>query len=595
MPWLWVTRVLWVIIFLGMTLLNIAAIVAHFDRVNSGISGGAAGLRAEFGAQGWTLRVDPGGPAAAAGMVTGDVLVAVDGEAFDAETSFEEVNRPFFGAIGDARTFTVMGQDGTMREVELALTEETSLQIWRRFRVPLDVPGYYLPTLEAILLAVYLLICALIFLRRSDDWLAFYLTVTLVLITPQMSYSWYYLSLTAAIWDNVFPLLIAVAVALTLPNFYIMPNGRFVPHAAIFLAAVWVVWSVTMELFPNAPFSIYRTSGATQLLVWLAWFATGMAAQVHRFRKEATPTERQQIKWVAFGLTAAVIANLGWTLAFELFPALNHNGEPQRLMWLVGRTVYVTGMMVLPISFGIAVFRYRLWEIDNLINRTLVYGTLTLVIVAIYAVVVTIFDMLFSAEGQIVSQVLAVTLNLIIFEPLRDRLQTLVDRLMFGEAEDLPTLVGHLGKRLSGVSGPDEVLPAIVETLAKSLDLPYVAIALPEGSTSLLPLPSGNTVLNSLPVNSLSDGDSFRVAAAHGDYRAIHFRWPLVYQRRAVGQLLLAPRVEGTSFQQTEWGVIEGVSHHISAAVYALLLQRALDAQTARDASSLGCPLGPSA
>jgi hypothetical protein len=315
-----------------------------------------------------------------------------------------------------------------------------------------------------------------------------------------------------------------------------------------------VIFSISTELLPHGRLSLYQRSGATQLSVWLGWFATGMLAQIYRYRFDATPTERQQIKWVSFGLTAAVIVNLGWTLAFELFPTLSDGGEAHRWMWLIGRTVYGLGMMLLPISFGIAVFRYRLWDIDNLINRTLVYGTLTLVIVSIYAVVVTIFDTVFSSNGQLVSQIVAITFNLIIFEPLRDWLQTKVDKLMFGESEDLPTVVAKLGQRLGAAQGPEEVLPAIVETLADALNLPYVAVALPSA-------------------------DGFRVAAASGTHTPAHFAWPLVYQRQTVGQLHLASRVVGEPLRPNEWQIVESVAYQVSVAVHDLLLDQQLRAE----------------
>ncbi len=550
--WLWTTRGLWVAIFLLMTTLNVAAIVAHVERNASGVGGGTAGVRATRNAQGaWMLTVDPAGPAAQAGLATGDLLLAVNGVEVAPDATFRRLNLQLHGNIGDPLTLTVASHDGTQRAQTVTLIEEDLLTIWRRFRVPLGMTGAYLPSLEAFLLAGYLLTSLLIFLRRSDDWLALYLTGTLVLITPQLSYSWYYLAQTAEFWEPVLRVIIAVAVALTLPNFYLLPNGRFVPRWTVLAALAWVGWSVTTELFPTAPFSIYLTAGATQLLVWLGWFATGMLAQVYRFRYEATPTERQQIKWVAFGLTIAVVVNLGWTLAFELFPGLSHAGQPHQLMWWIGRPIYVLGMMLLPISFGIAVLRYRLWDIDNLINRTLVYGTLTLVVVLVYVVVVAIFDVLFNSEGQVISQIIALTLDLIIFEPLRDRLQAAVDRLMFGESEDLPTVMARLGRRLGAAADADAVLPAIVETLADALDLPYVAIALPEGN-------------------------GFRIAAASGEHVRAHFTWPLVYQRQPVGQLLLAPRAVGEPFKPNEWKVIEGAAYHVSAAVHDLLLDRAL-------------------
>jgi hypothetical protein len=554
--WLWTSRALWVAIFLVMLLLNGAAVVAHFERNASGLGSGALGLRATQNEHAqWVLDVDPSGPASRAGLTSGNVVLRVNGNEVAADASFKEVNRLFYGQIGESVALTLVEAGGEVRERTVALVPESSLSLWRRIRVPLEMTGLYLPTIEAILLAIYLLTSALIFWRRSDDWMALYLSLTLVLITPQVSYNWYYLSLTAPEWENVLPLLVSVAVALTLPNFYLIPNGLFVPRWTAILTVAWVIFCIGTELFPEMPFSIYRSSGATQLLVWLGWFATGMLAQVYRYRYEATPTEQQQIKWVAFGLTVAVVVNLGWILAFELFPVLASVGAAHRWMWVIGRTTYVLGMMMLPLSFGIAVFRYRLWDIDNLINRTLVYGTLTVVIVSVYAVVVTIFDLLFSAEGQIVSEIIAITLNLIIFEPLRDWLQTAVDRLMFGESEALPEVIARLGQRLGAASEPSEVLSAIVETLAQSLDLPYVAITLRV---------------------SKDEGEGFRIAAASGAHVAAHLAWPLVYRREAVGQLLLGPRTVGVPLKPNELEIVAHIAYQVSAAVHDLLLDMEL-------------------
>lgn len=574
--WRWTTRTLWIAIFVVMVLLNTMAIVAYVQRNASGIHGGAAGVRAVNIDGLWVVHVDVLGPAAQMGIQSGDALLAVNGVSVEPDASFAEVNRLFFGEIGAPLTLKVgremvladeeqtpaepnsQGRDQVAPRTEYVIEEHTfalvvedSLQIWRRFRVPLGIESSYLPTLEAVMLGIYLLISALIFSRRWDDWLALYLTATLVLITPQMSYSWYYLSLTAPHWQETFPLLISIAVALTLPNFYLLPNGRFVPRGSLYLVILWALFCIVTEFFPNAPFSIYQLPGTIQLLVWLGWFATGMWAQFYRYRNDATPTEQQQIKWVGFGLTVAVIVNLGWTLAFELFPILSLPGQPHQLMWYIGRTIYVLGMMVLPISFGIAVFRYRLWDIDNLINRTLVYGTLTAVIVGVYVTVVAIFDALFSSEGQMVSQIIAITLDLIIFEPLRDRLQVGVDRLMFGESEELPVVVTRLGQRLGDAMGPEDVLPTIVETLAESLNSPYVAITLLEGET-------------------------FRIAASRGDPVQGHYVWPLIYHRQMVGQLILAARGVGEPLKPKEWQVIEQISYHVSAAAHDILLENEL-------------------
>jgi hypothetical protein len=294
--WLWSARVLWLAIFAFMLVLNGAAIAAQLRQLNSG--GGAAGLKAQLNpAQGYILTVDPRGPAAQAGIQDGNLLLAINGMAIQPDMPYGEVNARLHGDIGAAMTLRVEGLGGEQKEYTLTLIEEDRLQIWRRFRVPFGLVGAYLPTIEGILLASYLLMSGMIFWRRSDDWLALYLSITLVLITPQLSYSWYFLSQSAAHWEGTLGLILAVAVAFTLPNFYLLPDGKFVPRWTIVIAAIWVVWCITMELFPEAPFSIYQQAGATQSLIWLGAFATGMLAQVYRYRYVATPMERQQIKW----------------------------------------------------------------------------------------------------------------------------------------------------------------------------------------------------------------------------------------------------------------------------------------------------------
>src|SRR5690606_14013607 len=116
---------------------------------SSGITGGASGLRAEANEQGeWVLAVDPSGPAAQAGIAEGDRLLAIDGVELAPDAAFGEVNRRFFGSIGDARALTVQGSDGTVRQVEFTLVGEDTLQTWRRFRVPMELTGGYLIALE---------------------------------------------------------------------------------------------------------------------------------------------------------------------------------------------------------------------------------------------------------------------------------------------------------------------------------------------------------------------------------------------------------------------------------------------------------------
>jgi hypothetical protein len=233
-------------------------------------------------------------------------------------------------------------------------------------------------------------------------------------------------------------------------------------------------------------------------------------------------------------------------------------------MWYIGRTIYVLGMMMLPIAFGIAVLRYRLWDIDNLINRTLVYGALTAIIVGVYIVVVSILNVVFTTNGQVWSQIVAIALDLIIFAPLRERLQAGVDRLMFGESNDMGAVATRLGQRLSTARDAAAILPTIVETLAAALKSPYVAISLPTGSMG-----DGFTPADFAPI-------TFTIVAATGAPTPAYFTWPLVYHRQVVGNLILGARAIEEPYKANEWELVENLSYQVSAAVHDLLLAEEL-------------------
>jgi hypothetical protein len=118
----------------------------------------------------------------------------------------------------------------------------------------------------------------------------------------------------------------------------------------------------------------------------------------------------------------------------------------------------------------------RLWDIDLLINRSLVFGVLTLIGRSRLRLVVGILGRLFQAGDNVLLTILATGLVAILFHPLRQRLQQAVNRLMYGDRDDPATVLSRLIERLANTAIPGEILPTIVETIAQTLKLPYVAI-----------------------------------------------------------------------------------------------------------------------
>jgi signal transduction histidine kinase len=215
------------------------------------------------------------------------------------------------------------------------------------------------------------------------------------------------------------------------------------------------------------------------------------------------------------------------------------------------------------VAAGIAILRYRLYDIELIINRTLVYGALTLSTMAIYVFIVGYLASLFQARDRSVVAFLVTGLVAVVFQPLRERLQRGVNRLMYGERDDPYAVLSRLGRRLEATLSPEATLPTVVETVAQALKLPYVALA-------------------------LKRNDELEIAASYGLPVDDPIRLPLIYQSETTGELILAPRTRGDSFTPAEQRLLQDIALQAGVAAHSLRLtddlrQLADDLQRSRE------------
>jgi len=204
-------------------------------------------------------------------------------------------------------------------------------------------------------------------------------------------------------------------------------------------------------------------------------------------------------------------------------------------------------LLIVPVCTYIAILRYDLYDIDLLINRTLVYGALSACVVGVYVLAVGGLGALFQARGNLAISLLATGLVAVLFQPLRSTLQRGVNRLMYGERDDPYAVLSRLGRRLEATIVPERVLPTVVETIAQALKLPYAAILLKEG-------------------------EGYRTAAAYGSPTAEPEALPLIYQREEIGRLVIAPRAPGEGFSAADRNLLEDLARQAEIAVHALRL-----------------------
>ena len=329
--------------------------------------------------------------------------------------------------------------------------------------------------------------------------------------------------------------------------FYLFPNGRFVPTWTRWLAAIWlptcIVWN-------------YASDTAWAPLNWPLWlsvpvigafWASWLYSQVYRYRRVSNAVERQQTKWVVFAVALIILMMAGTSIIGAFVPGYDLMSEeqttPQAFAYMVWQWLLSPLMASLPIAIAFSIMRYRLWEIDNLISRALVYGALTAFVVAGYALVVGGLGTLFQSRGNLLISLVATGIIALLFNPLRERVQRIVNRLMYGERDDPYAVLSRLGKNLEATLAPNSVLSTIVETIAQTLKLPYAAII-------------------------LRDADTVQVAAVFGSSTARALALPLVYQHQLIGELHVASRAPDEPFTSAERRLLEDIAAQTGAAVH---------------------------
>src|SRR5260221_3228280 len=175
-----------------------------------------------------------------------------------------------------------------------------------------------------------------------------------------------------------------------------------------------------------------------------------VVAQLYRYHSVSSRTERQQTKWIVFGVTVTYLIELGITLCYGFFPLFFSTGSlGDRILSPIS-----TGVPILiPLSFGFAILRYRLWEIDAIINRTLVYGTLTVLLALGYVGFVIALQSLALVLKEQLSHnpiiVFASTLvSAALFQPLRRRLQIAIDRRFYRRKYNAVQTIAAFSTRL---------------------------------------------------------------------------------------------------------------------------------------------------
>lgn len=210
--------------------------------------------------------------------------------------------------------------------------------------------------------------------------------------------------------------------------FFLFADGRFAPRWGYLPVVVWVVWQVPAAFFPASIFNAANWPQILSVVAWLGFLTCFVYAQIFRYRHMSDTIQRQQTKWVVFGVTGALG---GFLTVVVLAFAVGALGISNVLVRQAVSTGIYASMLLLPLSFAFAILRSRLWEIDLIINRALVYVSLTAILAGIFAAMITFSQKLFvSMTGQEsdVATILTTVVVVALFTPVKEKLQSLADK-----------------------------------------------------------------------------------------------------------------------------------------------------------------------
>ncbi|HZC04198.1 MAG TPA: hypothetical protein VE338_01015 [Ktedonobacterales bacterium] len=349
----------------------------------------------------------------------------------------------------------------------------TPQQAHALLRLGVSLQTYALASVALNLLfaLVSCLIAALLFWRRSTDWMALLVGLLLVMISSN--------NVTGVIggsarqpWHTLALIIDIANLAMLVLVFTLFPNGRFVPRWSRWLAPAWLVVQLPLAVIPSATIPDWLDG-----LIYLGVFGAVIGSQIYRYRTKADSVQRMQTKWVVMGIVTTLLIDLALYQPYIFAPALR---APDSLYPIAAEALFHLVVLLIPISFGVAILRFRLYDFDIIINRAIVYGLLTTILAAVYAGLVLGVQLLVSIVTQQDTSTLAIVASTLaisaLFQPLRRLLQNTIDRRFFRSKFDATKTVAAFGATLRSEISLTELRDHLTDVVAQTMHPTHISL-----------------------------------------------------------------------------------------------------------------------
>ena len=514
-----------------LVLLGVIAVAVRLDAPSDGT------VVSSYGVDG--VVVDMPGPADGPGLQTGDLVIEIAAQRLANGLGY--LARPQFG------------QEIPYDIVRAATTIRVTVGVDRTDPYPLLAAGWG----NLVFVLALAGLATALFLRRPEEpsttplllagagllgsTLAFVTGIPALALATGGPVLWLYSLCVIAVYSFAWGPALAFALQLPRDDPALRPRRTMLAVAYAAPLVLMLLWMVTVALIAANVLRWFDLVFAGQTAVVAATLVTGGVMGILAYRRSRDPLTRSRLRWLAGGSIAAGVLGLaGWHL-------------PQLITGEQLLPSGAIGLSGLPFVMGIAVAlrRHRLFDIERLANRSLVYVSLVALLVAGYAALVAVLAGALRLSGTVAAAIAAAAAALVL-APLRNVAQRTVNRLMYGDRDDPAGVLARLGTRMQAVMLPGEVLPVVVETVAQSLRLPYVAIDLADGT------------------------GEFRLAAEHGVPVGTVHSEALRHHGDTVGRLRVSERGRDDPLEPADLELIGSLAREVGPAVQAVRLHEDL-------------------
>ena len=353
-------------------------------------------------------------------------------------------------------------------------------------------------------------------------------------------------------------LVLGVALTLAVLTISVFPDGCFRPSWLRWVVVAFGAWQLMVVVVGQLGTTLDVLGG----VVFFAGFLIPLAAQFSRYRHGTDPQQQVQVRWVLYGVGVAIGVSLLVSLPYFApgwFPDLVATGSPYDHFQQAAASLAV---LAVPISFLFAMLFANLFDVDVVITRTLVYGSLSLMVATSYLLVVTATGLMVGADAGRLAPLVGAAIVALVVGPLRAFLQRRARRLVYGMRAEPYAALSGLGRRLAASVPDDEVPTELVSTIRNALRAPYVALAVGV------------------------DG-AFPITAEQGRVTAQTLSVPVNHRGEQVG-LLIVGYDAGHPLTSPDLVLLADLASHAGSAIHSLQLttslrQGAEDLQSARE------------